>query len=707
MKSYSTFLLFTFLGFGSFGAAQSTLVAEGVDYETMLNVANGTSRFDSSERFYDAGKGWYWVQKNAGGHDGVLRYLDYKGSFDFLEELYPYIPEDYRNRQYTSNGTYDYNAMKNLTGDSNMCWAYSAANGVQYWQSYYGVFYKGNDKLSYGYTYSDIAPWGGDDDKRYWLGGTQSTEVSMALYNAFENNGGESYHALSWYLKGNSTTNLKSEYEGKGGFFSSYFEGQSSYLFKSFSSGDSYQSLTEHFAAGLGYSKNELGQYERTIKGVIAQLGIVTAENIGHSITLYGMELDANNNVCALYLADSDDFSLKLRKTNLVYETLNGRTAYYLVDGEFSEDGAYSYITDLTWINTPETLKTMLKEYETNDLTWNGTATVWKDTSALATTEELPTEATGWAVYAVDGYYSSYYGANRGVSFNDEADNTVVTLGENVSVPSMSVNNSEKAYDFIGNGYSIMTGTLTKSGTNDAVFDGVSLIVKEQAKVTGAGKMVLTGGTVMTVGNNVVYSLSGNNADAFLSNVILTDGVISGESVASPGMLGNVALTLTAGQEFSMSNVVVDAKSVINGGVGASLYVNKVTIMLSAENTFMPEDATLFSMDMGNLSLENFTLNSTVLEGLTLMGDGLLFDMSGLGVDLLTDMKEADYVSLSLGENVNLNEVTNLHITLDGVNNIVASADLNTLTFMVPEPSSAMLCLLSIGGLACRRRRSA
>ncbi len=696
----------------SLASGQTPIVAEGVDYQTILDVSKGTSRFDTSERFYDAGKGWYWVQKDAGGHDGIMIYLDYKGNFEFLEELYAYIPEEYSSRQYTLNGAYNYDAMRNLTQDSDLCWAYSASNGIQYWQSYYGVFYKGTEKLAYGYTYSDTAPWGGDGDKRYWLAGTQYTEVSMAIYDTFQNYGGYSSRAHTWYLQGYTVARVK-EGAKDGGYFKEYFGDSTCYASRDFGaySDEHIGLLTDQLASALGYTKNETGEYERTVKGVIGQLDIITKNGGAHSISLYGMDVDENGHVCALYLADSDDFNLHLRKSNLVYMTHNGRTAYYLITGEYSEYGKYDYITDVTWIQTPQVLQDMLAEYEKNDLTWTGKADSWADTSSAATLEELPTEETGWAIKAGVGtdhedYYAAYYGNERGVRFDDSTANPTVTLAENLTVPSMTVDNNQQAYCFMGNGQSITTEGFIKSGTQTAEFDGVTLNVTGTAQLKG-GVLKLYNNAMLKVGADTVYSLTNKSSGgASLSNLILAENVISGESTAVAGMLSNVALTLAEGQSLSLCNLTVDAQSVINGGAGATLNVENVTIMLGAENTFTADVPMLLSMEMQSISLDTMVLSCTALDGLTLTGDGLLFDLSGLDANLLADLKNVDSVSLTLGDGVNLSGVNNLNVTLDGINNITATADLTDLTFMVPEPSAAMLSMVALAAFALRRRRN-
>lgn len=88
-------------------------------------------------------------------------------------------------------------------GDSLMCWAHTASNMIQYWQSYYGVFYKGNQQLPYGSDYTRELYNVMNPSNSPVITDSMRLNVMKALYNSgFSNMGGRSSyrHQLVLYM---------------------------------------------------------------------------------------------------------------------------------------------------------------------------------------------------------------------------------------------------------------------------------------------------------------------------------------------------------------------------------------------------------------------------------------------------------------------------------------------------------------------------
>ncbi len=83
------------------------------------------------------------------------------------------------------------------TGDSAMCWAHTSANMIQYWQSYYGVFYKGDASLPYGTDYERTIS-GAFSSKT--IADPMRLNVYQAFYDGWRNSGGTIENGTNWYF---------------------------------------------------------------------------------------------------------------------------------------------------------------------------------------------------------------------------------------------------------------------------------------------------------------------------------------------------------------------------------------------------------------------------------------------------------------------------------------------------------------------------
>ncbi len=501
-------------------AHAATYVAEGVDPNNLY----------TSDRFYDGGKGRDWgdFARNA-----YRLYADHDKDIDIFGEL----AADIIIPQYSN--TLDFSK---LTDDRGHCWAYTSANMIQYWQTYYGVFaHKAGEEATlppvHGYTY----------DKAFMeqLGGTQSLKLNKLFYDNWKGSaGGSTKISFAWYMAGdNEWSGMKTD--APGGYFRQYFtDPNTANRTTNVYDGPnirSLASLSESMKSHLGYETAADGTLTQTTKGQIMYLELTKNLNDSHAITCYGFDTDADGNISALYVVNSDDAQYELVK---VYGRMeeNGFGLYY--DEACTQTWNGWRVTGWSSINTPTVLRQMLSEYENANLAWMGTLDSWTDTSALATTEALPTDATGWKAYAGSntpyaGYYNSYYATGRGVEFNDSATSGTVNVGEDLSVPSMAVNNSTLAYTFSGTGETISADSFTKSGTGSLAFEGVKLV---------AGSATL-GSDVRFDQLHVTGTLQASGRKVLANSVRLDGDAVAGFIGEGAGEFatGTTALTITGG----------------------------------------------------------------------------------------------------------------------------------------------------------------
>ncbi len=527
-------------------ASADTFLAEGVSYDNLA----------SSTRFYDGDKGANW---NNSLIITEARKMYSAANYDMsvFGDLAPAITTP----EYTYLSSTHFSA---LTNDSGHCWAYTAANMLQYWQTYYGVFAKQamseGTSIVHGLNY----------DREYMskLAGTQSLKLNKLFYDSFTNTGADPSKAFNWYLKGINGANQTDDSSAPG-YFAQYFGDQSASTYVNFypnySGSRTLSEISALMLESLGYTQNSEGAWEQTTKGQIMHLDL--AGNSSHAITCYGIELNENGELAALYVVNSDDGTYNLEK---VYCQLlsNGVGLYY--DEDCTQAWRSNFrVTGWSSITTPEVLKNMLAEYESGNLTWMGNLESWTNTAAAADVNVLPTDETGWMVYAGTdtehaGYYNSYYAAGRGVEFNDTAAATNVNVGEDISVASMAVNNSEKDYTFSGEGQTITTGSLSKTGTGALVFDGVKLYAQ---------------GAVTANGGTITFTTDASMQSVDTSSLTITGGTTEIRNSESWTNLKSVEISeeakLTVGASVSVAENITTATTATGAlaeGTEAGIY---------------------------------------------------------------------------------------------------------------------------------------
>ena len=408
----------------------------------------------------------------------------------------------------TSGGYYD--VHKGYDGkDENMCWAAASSNVLQYWQDYYGVFYKGDAPLPNGAS-------------AYTGEGVEYGKRCLAVYEEFRNNWenreGNAIKAMAWWMYGKTgndfITGSNMVGDNSAGYFKEYFESPNI-----FAATDRYefsgQTQREEFDKSIIQSFGNAGFNS----GRVCYLSILVDLATAHALTCYGYETNEVGQVTGLWLCNSDDrrdliFLCDIKKTE---------TGYVLVNHSTGENWTYSgfsnwKISQIAWINTPERLVNMQKAYSTADLVWNGGSTDW--VLPETTRGVLPTEASGWeaSAGADEGMFDSFFADGRRVVF-DGAGNGTVRLHGDLAPASVLVDTATRNYSFTGTGrLAGETTTLTVRGggsltiaTSNTYGGGTTLLdgetVAAHQNALGTGSVFLQGGTLNIFGTGTLGSL--------------------------------------------------------------------------------------------------------------------------------------------------------------------------------------------------------
>lgn len=579
--------LLSFLVCGMPVYADSSFMAEGVD----------TSDLANSAQFYDSGKGYYWTDYySSPGHDLVLQAVS-DDSFQSLGDLVKYMPSECQGKL-NAGGSY-YNviggtpslystAIGSLNKDSNLCWAHTSANVIQYWQGYYGMFYKGTQKLVDGLTY----------DRQYLskYAGTQSLKIGMLMYDNWKNEGGFMQFGALWYMKGKDSisnaecTKRMTANSVNGGYFADWFTDAPS----SYKTTEGYIGLSDigqDFAKGMGYEQIS-GKWVQTVKGQIGSL-TVTIENVGdHAITCYGFELDNQNNLKSITYANSDDSSFSLHTRSVSYDS---RTGAFVLSTDNDQDGTnnnkwtlYSY----EFIQTPDSLVKLRDAYD-NSLTWTGNG--WKSTKDNT---------------------SQSYTTGKSLLFDDSAtssvsNNTITAqISDQVEAPLVVVNNSEKTYEIttVGNGNISISEMLLKQGSGVATLTGVATT---KINVQG-GSLIFLGKTdgihleELIVSEDTSLSVYTNNSIGEGNQATITLGP---SSLARFGMEAKLNANLVLnGTTLTLSNggLILNANLTLYGGNFLDMLLGENTILMTGVNELFLGNEQIDQLLMGEIDASNY-----------------------------------------------------------------------------------------------------
>ncbi len=597
------------------------------------------------------------------------------------------------------NSTRFYDSTKGAewveTKDTNMCWLHASANLIQYWQSYYGVFAQpqtgsyvnpNTHQLQQNTTkplpYGTIGTENASSTNTTQVGDKRRLEVARDIYlNYRTNKGGIFSWAAEWYFRGavdwpdNGKTIFINEHTG--GYYANYFGTE-----KPFKTDISY--TTVYCAAQEGTTldkvsttgtpfgntdtaavKNLLLQGFGVNNGVQTESGKIvylsTTNSVtgnGHALTCYGFTTHEDGTLKSILIADNNDninkYNSALRE--LFVKVDNNRLELY-TDTTFSSASAFmpsgsgvNYISAISYINTPEVLKNMLTEYSdvANEAqVWNGKGTAWEQQSA--TTEELPTESTGWDVHVNGtniatehhGYYHTYLTDGRAVRFDDHAaeDKRTVTINGTVAASSIEI-----AAD----------GYVFQAGNNAAIKEGADMTVRSGAS--------LESGVQLTLKNLTLEA----GAELQASAPIVVTGDFTASAHAARTTVTPPANVLSALDLRGADSLTMQAVVNMNGN---DLYLSSETLKIFINPADAGKAEIVCFTGIGNLYLENRITENYCLKA----------DVSYVGLDPETLLQYQ----------------------------LMYNQQLRTLSLVqsVPEPTTATLSLLALAALVGRRRR--
>ncbi|MCQ2366441.1 MAG: autotransporter-associated beta strand repeat-containing protein, partial [Akkermansia sp.] len=594
-------------------SASETYSADGVNLDNILE----------STRFYDTDKGLYWKDEGQP-YRGAEELYGQSGNFNFLGELQSRI----QGTAFTTS------AFNNLVNDGNSCWYCVGANIIQYWESYYGVFYKGKDPLPYGYTYST--------DNLAKLAGTQSLDLHMFFYDNWTQEdrsgndaGGDAEMAAVWYLAtGKNMREGWANYSqlvngaAEAGFFSEYFTESAASREAYYIGGDASDliSATDFMREAFGFDRN--GNQETY--GQLAYVGVMNKAGQGHALTCYGFTTGRDGQLESLYLTNSDDKEYKVVQ---VYVGLNKEGYLHLYEDAAHTKGWVMFggewnICDITYINTPAILREMYDEYTSQPLTWTGAQSTWSGTDAAkATTKDLPGKDSGWQVYAIDDYYASYYQDGREVTFDDLATQKNVNLQGALSTPVLHLENNAGDYTFTGaTETTLHANVISKLGAGRVTFTKTALNAGTVS--VGMGTLSLGATAPLTALSGAVDNL-GTLEIAAGGKASFSDGLTIRDS-GTLAVMGNSTLTTTLTLEEG-SNLYFNLGS---GNISSPLLtltgdlnvLGSCSLTLNEKALTVGKSYILMSVSGSVTDWNDITTNCGVL---TLNGKQLILDYTG------------------------------------------------------------------------------
>lgn len=693
----------------------SPFVADGVA-ATYINGPNYTNvSMTSSTRFYDSTKGWV-------------------------------VSGDY-------------------VGDNNMCWAHSASNMLQYWQSYYGVFCK------------DVrAPIYGSYDNTYETN-PYSPSVSQQIANplklkmmkhivnsGWQNTSNAAKSAFDWYFTWNPSSSAGAGYYRE--YFGTYStqNGQpTTCTLTDLSGTQTVQSLTDALLPAMGVTEKD-GTYVQTEAGLIANFIVTSGGSSAHALTCYGFTLDKSGKLTSIIYADSDNSTYTASgmpeyvRAGLqqVFVSDKDGALYMYEDAactkrwDFQNQSADYRITSVTGIETPEVLQNMLAEYsdEANEAqVWNGNSNEWK--AQVPTTEKLPTESTGWDVL-VDGdniaeehrdYYHAYSTDGRAVVFdahgmNGHTSTQSITVSGTVTPGAITVEN--------GGNYHLKAGTgAAIAGTGDVAVNNGGKLSSELNFGTRAIK-VATGGHfayAMTADTVLTGQISGEKGSVvqFRNGSASADVTYSYNTTnyrLASTTVNSIAGTLVIGDSQDTKATRVDFSAADYGDMNVENLVMYGTSSLKTAGTTVVTGT--YSSLKSLQAASTYNLRAAATPGPSLYDSLDLTQADTLVMETSTSLSYNSLIlstsnSLTLDMELSTTEANILftevgQVTVDGIDNtrekeweassffsgadmqnynLVYSAGTVALVFdpLVPEPATSTLGLVALAGLAMRRRR--
>lgn len=637
--------------------------------------------------------------------------------------------------------------------DSLMCWSHAAANSIEYWQSYYGVFYTGTRDLPQGkigietfntweydaaagsYIYADIP-------------NPKQLGVAKAFYNNWDNLGGKFSSAADWYFKWDSASS-------NGGYYSNYFGDASStrnsYItvysesalgitgtadnmsagYNAFS--DTLAGLKSALTPAFGLTANADGSYTQTQVGLLPFIGIwydVTqddgsTQSYGHMLNCYGFTTDADGTLKTLLLTNPDDNISQLQ--NVYVKEEDGKLMLYTNDKYTLHFLSKNwYLGEVSYINTPELLQEMYAEYSdtNNDLVWNGGGDgTWQVQGSEANT--IPDEASGWDVNVDDSLYHSHSADGQNVRFDSRGGGGNVTISGTVAPGEIEI--AEKDYRFVAGENAEIAGegdvTIRKGAklSSEVAFGSRGIMVEEDAEFSYERNTDTEANTISGDAGSAIRFRNTSDADAIIYTAADMSGVQGHLQIGAvedayatyletTGNLNVQGLIMAGASALSTDGVVKvsgELKSLAGIQAASTFSLRNAVQAPTVDADLDLTEATAYTVEQA-ISLNGHTLflsdtNTITLtlpyapgeeESFTLFEDIGMLSINGEAITQSTSYKAEDFFT---GDYINSN--TRLMYTITAPN--VGSLSLYT----IPEPCCTTLALLALTGLAIRRRR--
>ena len=606
-----------------------------------------------------------------------------------------------------------YDTTKTWSGDSQMCWAATASNMINWWQHW-------------DTNYNSSAPQG-----------------TVAVYTQLKKDYNvdlpdtSALVGIEWWFNANTTlSGQKWKYdetqeklvvknsdvfptEGKGDApFSGYYKNQvklkEGLYYNESLDADGYNlPLTYEQASSSLISVFKDGQ---TTVG----LGISTGGSIGHSITMWGLEYDTDSNtVSKLYVTDSDDYGGGLialtcevgKEDKNMHLKGDGHYSYldYYVDNFVTLDlnslnksagvdsvsgyASNSYVVNNGAISDVAKVSTgsnVTVDDMTGDVTFNGTT----ELSSSSTVYELALHA------GIDGVYEPINDVNFG---GNKVSMSRVRFEAQGNVSASNAFLEVKNSTLIGNSISLSNSTEVEMTNAWIETTGTEKGVSTNTTFKGTGtikNMTITGGSLISGNSPGLMTLSGDQ----LATVELSFYLGAGEDqeMASAGSSSRIVLNTTLG-----SGVLEGTKTEVSSG------------FLLTQGTTLSGEITLsvWNLASGFIMYDEESTPRYFSEGsyiqVIAFGEGVSY-RDVLGVNFILGesiVGEFDNYSEDMSYDRSLMAVSDSaggatwkkQVRTDGVYLVLSALPV----YDVPEPATGVLVLTGLGLLLRRRRRVA
>lgn len=392
-------------------------------------------------------------------------------------------------------GAYSSDENVTDTSDRYLCWAYSAANLLQYWQDYYlGAADEGetpaNGLSSTAYTSPK---------------GTQYLSIADVFRDNWTDAGGWQRAAFQWWFQGTDAVDSTcrpylEEKAIEAGYYQTLFGSDVCYNLQvvAYQNEDNAKALMDFIDANAKVAGQGIG------------LAIALADNAGgHAITCWGYEKDADGNLTALYITDSDDrYYGTVRLDVLVQADGTLKLSSNDLSSYFSE--SEYYLLRAESIATP---------------------------SKAAVTATLQTELPSSGTVAENICFSTDYKLTSDLTVSEEA--VLTSSGGSLSITGGSLALEE--------GSMASLSDLSRLSLSNSTGAGLALAGK--AYVSRAGEVAISGNSAYGIDNSAYLELNGcgpvsisNNSFVAASGAEAQGGGISNRMTLS--MLGNDSLTV-------------------------------------------------------------------------------------------------------------------------------------------------------------------